>query len=51
MKPFTEAIQDALEQFKSHGYAEKLRSQITSDSIPDRYEDLFVFLYDQIINI
>ena len=42
---------DALEQFKTHGYAEQLKTQITSDSIPLGHEDLLAFLYNQIINI
>ena len=41
---------DALEQFKTHGYAEKLKTHITCDSIPPRHEDVVAFLYDQIIN-
>ena len=51
MKPFIESVMDALDQFKSHGYAEKLKSQITLDTIPPRHEDLLIFLYDQIVNI
>ena len=51
MKPFMESIMDGLELFKSRGYAEKLKTQITSDSIPHGHEDLLAFLYDQIINI
>ena len=50
MKPFMESIMDALEQFKTHGYAEKLKTHITCDSIPPRHEDVVAFLYDQIIN-
>ena len=42
---------DALEQFKSHGYPEKVKTQITLDSIPPGPEDLVAFLYDQIIKI
>lgn len=51
MKSSREAGMEALEQFKSHGYAERLKTQITSDSIPQRHEDLLAFLYDQVINI
>ena len=50
MKPFKESIMDALEQFKSQGYAEKLKIQITSESIPP-HEYLPAFMYDLIINI
>ena len=46
-----ESVMDALEQFKTHGYAEQLKTQITSDSIPLGHEDLLAFLYNQIVNI
>jgi hypothetical protein len=49
MKPFMESIMEVLEQFKSYGYIEKLKTQITLDSIPPGHEDLLAFLYDQII--
>lgn len=42
---------DALEQFKSHGYAEKLKTRLTFESIQHRQEDLLAFLHDQVINI
>lgn len=42
---------EALQQFKSHGYAEKLKIHLTSDSIPPEHEDLLAFLYDKIHNI
>ena len=51
IKPFVESIKDAVDQFKSHGYAEKLKTQITSDSIPHKHEDIFAFLYNQIHSI
>ena len=51
IKPFYESVMDALEQFESHGYAQKLKTQITSESIALKHEDLLAFLYDQIINI
>ena len=51
MKPFKESIMEALQQFKSHGYAEKLKIHLTSDSIPPEHEDLLAFLYDKIHNI
>ena len=42
---------DALEQFKNHGYAEKIKTQITSLSIPHGHkDDLLAFLYDQIVS-
>ena len=51
IKPLRESITDALKQFKSHGYAKKLKTQITSESIAFGHEDLLAFLHDQIINI
>ena len=52
MEPLIESIKDAMEQFKTCGYAEKIKTQITSHSIPlSGDEDLLAFLYDQIINI
>jgi hypothetical protein len=50
-KPFIESIMEAFGQFKSCGYAEKLKAQITLDSIPAGHEDLLTFLYHQIVNI
>ena len=46
-----ESIMDALEQFKSYGYTERLKTQITLKSIPPEHEDLLAFLYDQIIEV
>jgi hypothetical protein len=51
MEPLIESIMDAMEQFKTCGYAEKIKTQIPSHSIPPGDEDLLAFLYDQIINI
>ena len=52
MEPLIESIMDAMEQFKTCGYAEKIKTQITSHSILlSGDEDLLAFLYDQIINI
>jgi hypothetical protein len=51
IKPFNDSIMDALEHFKSHGYVEKLKSQITSTSMPPEYQDLLAFLYNQVIHI
>jgi hypothetical protein len=51
MKPFKESIMDALAQLKSYGYAERLKTWVTSDSIPPGQEGLLAFLYDQIIEI
>ena len=51
IKPFNESVMDAFKQSKSHGYVQKLMTQITSESIALKHEDLLAFLYDQIINI
>jgi hypothetical protein len=51
MKPFKESIMEATQQFKSHGYAEKLKIHLTSDSMPLGHEDMLAFLYDKINNI
>ena len=51
IKPFTQSVMDAFEQFKSCGYTYKLKTQITSESIALGHEDLLAFLYDQIIKI
>ena len=42
---------EASEEFKNHGYAEKLKIHLTSDSMPLGHEDLLVFLYDKINDI
>lgn len=49
-KPFQESITDALAQFSSGGYVEKLKTSITSESLPSNKEDLFEFLFNQIIH-
>jgi len=51
MKPFQESIMDALEQFKRWNHVEKLKTQITSESIPTDHTELIKFLYLQIICI
>ncbi|KAF8348713.1 hypothetical protein F5887DRAFT_1280464 [Amanita rubescens] len=51
MKPFQESIMDALEQFKRQNHVEKLKTQITSESIPTDHKKLIKFLYLQIICI
>jgi hypothetical protein len=51
LKPFENSVMDAIEQFKSHGYVEKLKAQITSTSLPPEHQDLIQFLHNQIIHI
>ena len=41
---------DVLDQFKRQGYAERLQTHITSESIPSDGEDLVAFLYNQVIH-
>ena len=48
MQPFEESILDALAQFKTEGYVEKLRTSITPESVPSNKDDLLEFLYNQI---
>lgn len=43
-------MMDTLHQFKKQDYAKRLKAQITSESMPSSPEDLFGFLYDQIIH-
>lgn len=52
-KPFKDALVDAWEQFKQQGYAEKLKTKITSDSVPAPSDDekLVAFLYNMVIHI
>ena len=46
-KSFNNSLMDAFKQFKSHGYEEKLKAQITSAAVPPArgYQDLLEFLY------
>ena len=48
---FQQLIRDALDQFKKHNYADKLKTCITSESMPSDQEALSAFLYDQIAHI
>ena len=50
-KGIQKSINDALNQFKTAGYVEKLKAQITSEAIPTGHDDLVQFLYDQVVNI
>lgn len=51
MKPFKYSIMDAIQEFKSHGYVERLKAQITSTSVPLEDQDILEFLYNQSISI
>ena len=48
MQPFEDSILDALAQFRTDGYATKLRASITQESLPSNKDDLLEFLYNQI---
>ena len=48
MQPFEELILDALAQFRTEGYEEKLKTSITQESLPSNKDGLFQFLYNQI---
>lgn len=50
---FEQLIMDALAQFERDGYVEKLKTSITSESLPgpdSKLEDLVGFLYNQIVH-
>ena len=47
---FEQLIMDSLGQFESYGYVEKLKTSITSESLPPNNEDLLGFMYNQIAN-
>jgi len=47
MQSFEQLIRDAFDQFKREGYVEKLKTSITSESLPSSDQDLLAFLYDQ----
>ena len=48
MEPFEGLILAALDQFKTGGYVEKIKTSITPESLPSNKEDLLEFLYNQI---
>ena len=48
MQPFEASIMDALAQFRREGYMEKLKTSITSESLPSDKRDLLKFLYNEI---
>lgn len=50
-KSFEQSISDALDQLKRQGYADKLKTSITSEFIPSDHEAISAFLYDQIVNV
>ena len=49
--PLRASITKALEEFKRHGYVEKLKTHITPESIPSDKEKVVTFLCDIIIHI
>ena len=47
-QPLEELLLEALAQFKTKGYAKKLKISITQGSLPSNKDDLLEFLYNQI---
>jgi hypothetical protein len=47
MQQFEDLILGALNQFRTEGYVEKLKTSITPESLPSNKEDLLEFLYNQ----
>ncbi len=47
-KPVSRLLTETLEQFKRKKHVEKLKSQITSTSLPSDSGDLLTFLHKQI---
>ena len=47
---FEELILGALDQFRTEGYVEKLKTSITPESLPSNKADLDEFLYNQIVH-
>jgi hypothetical protein len=45
---FEQVIMEALVKFQRDGHVEKLKTNITSESLPSDHEDLLAFLYNQI---
>jgi hypothetical protein len=45
---FEDVILDALDQFRTAGYVEKLKTNINPESFPSNKDDLLEFLYIQI---
>ena len=48
VEPFEQLILDAFAQFRTEGYAEKLKTSITQESLHSNEDDLLEFLYNQI---
>ena len=46
-QPFEQAIMDALEQLKQEGNVKKLKTSITSETLPSDHQELLDFLFDQ----
>ncbi|KAF8717616.1 hypothetical protein AX14_012100 [Amanita brunnescens Koide BX004] len=48
VQPFEELIRDAFSEFRREGYVKKLKTSITSESLPSDKEDLIEFLSNKI---
>ena len=51
MEPFEGPILAGLDQFKTGGYVEKIKTSITLESLPSNEKDLLEFLYNQIAHV
>jgi hypothetical protein len=49
VQQFEGLIQGALQQFRTGGYVEKLKTSITPESLPSNKKDLLEFLYNQFV--
>jgi hypothetical protein len=45
---FEDSILGGLDQFRTEGYVDKLKTSITPESLPSKKDGLLGFLYDQI---
>ena len=48
MQQFEDLIWGALDQFRTEGYVEKLKTSITPESLPSTKDDLHEFLHNQL---
>ena len=48
MQQFEDLIWGALDQFRTEGYVEKLKTSITPESLPSTKDDLREFLHNQL---
>ena len=51
LEPFEGPILAVLDQFKTGGYVENIKTSITPESLPSNKKDLLEFLYNQIAHV